>query len=624
MGSTFSGIELGKRSIMTHTDAITTAGHNIANAATEGYSRQRVHMKESDPLYRPDMTRPERPGCIGQGVDVMSVRRVRNGLLDGKIVRTQHLESYWEVRSDYYAIIEALYNEVDEVSVRYNMDKFWEAWQEVALNPEDISGRLAVVSRGESLADSVRARWDGLSGIAKMIDGDIEARVNEINSYVNQISALNAEIVELEALKDNPNDLLDRRDLLVDKLSKLVNITKSERDADEFMVHLDGRILVQGGKNRHYELATRVNTDGYVDVYWKDTGENIGKVSGMLGSLLELRDEDIRKEIQSLDTMVLNFVDSVNDIHKHAYGMNKTTGKDFFVQKSFVENVNGSVDTDGDGELDRTYLFRITGRNALSAKAQIGFEGNLVFNSAKGNVNVRYESTDTVEDVIAKINNSESEVKAFLDKEKKLVLKGTASRDGENEDFVIRHVADDGFFLTSYAGLLNLNEGGGGEYLYESGDAVASLSSADFSVSPLRNPSGYLSVNEDLINDASSVAVAYPDERGNINAGDGRAAVEIAAIRNSHVMIGEKLTLDDYFAASVADVGLQGERAESSFLSYKSTMDELHSLRQSISGVNIDEELSEILKFQHGYNAAAKFVSVWDEMIDVVINRLKV
>lgn len=623
MGSTFSGIELGKRSIMSHTDAITTAGHNIANAATEGYSRQRVHMKESDPLYRPDLTRPERPGCIGQGVDVMSVRRVRNGLLDGKIVRTQHLENYWDTRSNYYTMIEALYKETDEVSIRYNMDKFWEAWQEVSLNPEDVSGRIAVVSRGESLADSVRAKWEGLKGIAKMIDGDIEARVSEINSYVNQISALNAEIVELEALKDNPNDLLDRRDLLVDKLSGLVNITKSERDADEFMVHLDGRILVQGGKNRHYELATRVNDDGYVDVYWKDTGENIGKVSGDLGSLLELRDEDIRKEIQSLDTMVLNFVDSVNDIHKHAYGMNKTTGKNFFVQKPFVENVNGSVDTDGDGELDRTYLFRITGKNTLALKSQIGFEGNLILNASGKDVKVRYEATDTVEDVIAKINNSESEVKAFLDKENKLVLKGMASKNGENEDFVIRRVTDDGFFLTSYAGLLAQNENGG-EYVYERADAVTTLATKDFSVSPLRNPSGYLSVNEDLINDASSVAVAYPDERGNINAGDGRAAVEIAAIRNTKVMIGEKLTLDDYFAASVANVGLQGERAESSFLSYKSTMDELHSLHQSISGVNIDEELSEILKFQHGYNAAAKFVSVWDEMIDVVINRLKV
>ena len=86
MGSTFSGIELGKRSIMAQTDAITTAGHNISNANTEGYSRQRVQIKEFDPLYRPDMTRAERPGQIGQGVDVQSITRVRDELLDKRIV----------------------------------------------------------------------------------------------------------------------------------------------------------------------------------------------------------------------------------------------------------------------------------------------------------------------------------------------------------------------------------------------------------------------------------------------------------------------------------------------------------------------------------------------------------
>ncbi|MBQ5999152.1 MAG: flagellar hook-associated protein FlgK, partial [Treponema sp.] len=93
MGSTFSGIELGKRSIMAHTDAITTAGHNISNANTEGYSRQRVQLKEFDPLYKPDLERPERPGMIGQGIDVQSVERVRDEMLDNRITESQHSES---------------------------------------------------------------------------------------------------------------------------------------------------------------------------------------------------------------------------------------------------------------------------------------------------------------------------------------------------------------------------------------------------------------------------------------------------------------------------------------------------------------------------------------------------
>ena len=129
MGSTFSGIELGKRSIMAHTQAITTAGHNISNASVEGYSRQRVQMKEFDPLYRPDLERPERAGMIGQGIDVQSVNRIRDEMLDQRIVSRQHYESYWDTRSQYYTMLEQIYNEPADVSVRTNMDKFWESWQ---------------------------------------------------------------------------------------------------------------------------------------------------------------------------------------------------------------------------------------------------------------------------------------------------------------------------------------------------------------------------------------------------------------------------------------------------------------------------------------------------------------
>ena len=105
MGSTFSGIEVGKRSIMANTDAITTAGHNISNANTEGYSRQRVQIKEFDPLYKPDLERLERPGLIGQGVDVQAINRIRDELLDERIVAQSNQESYWDTRSKYYTMI---------------------------------------------------------------------------------------------------------------------------------------------------------------------------------------------------------------------------------------------------------------------------------------------------------------------------------------------------------------------------------------------------------------------------------------------------------------------------------------------------------------------------------------
>ena len=121
-----------------------------------------------------------------------------------------------------------------------------------------------------------------------------------------------------------------------------------------------------------------------------------------------------------------------------------------------------------------------------------------------------------------------------------------------------------------------------------------------------------------------SVAASYPDVAGFAESGDGRAANDIASLRNSSVMIGENKTFDDYFAESVTNVALKGEQAQLNYESQIAIMSDLRAMRDSISGVNIDEELADIIKFQHGYNAAAKFITVVDELLDTVINRLGV
>ena len=624
MGSTFSGIELGKRSIMANTDAITTAGHNISNANTEGYSRQRVQIREFDPLYKPDLTRAERPGMIGQGVDVQSVNRIRDELLDKRIVGQQNVESYWQTRSDYYTMLEQIYNEPYDVSIRSNMDKYWEAWQELSVNPESQAARQAIVTRAETLTDSINQRWESLSGVADLINGDIEATVKEVNSITRQIADVNAEIIKSKAMGDNPNDLLDRRDLLVDKLSELINVSTDTRDSDEFMVHVDGRVIVQGNVARNIDLEPRFDDTGYSKLVWADTGNDAKFSGGKLGALVELRDVDVRNEIQSLNTMTMNFSDLVNDVHRNAVGANKVTGLDFFVQHPFVENANGNYDRNGDGQLDTSYVFRFTGKNQLDLHQQVGIEGVMTFNASSGNVEIPYYHTDTVETVIARINDSNSEVKAYLDRNNNLVLKATTSQSVDNPDFVIRHVEDSGYFLAGYSGILN---GSGQENAYDfaQADAVESLTAgSQFSVSPVYNPSAYIQVNDVIKNDVMNVAAGYIDSNGNAFTGDARAAVEIASIRNSKIMVGSQKTFDDYFADTVTNVGLKGEQAEMNLLSQNAIMEDLHNLRDSISGVNIDEELAEVMKFQHGYNAAAKFITVWDSLVDTIINRLGV
>ncbi len=622
MASTFAGIELGKRSIMAHSQQIQTAGHNISNKDTEGYTRQRVQVKAADPLYRPDLSRAETPGQIGQGTVIESITRLRDEMTDDRIVQQGSQESFWETREKYYTMIEQVYNEPYDVSVRTNMDKFWESWQELSVHPESKAARQAVVTRGETLANSINDRYTSLSEIGKMLNGDIESTVKQVNDYAKQIADINGEIVRSKAMGDNPNDLMDRRDVLVEKLSKLVNVTADRRDSDEYMVHVDGQVLVQGSQYRGFDLVPEVDNNGYDRVVWKDTGLTADVKAGQLGALIELRDVDIREEVQSVNTMALNFADLVNDVHKAGIGANNVTGLDFFTQYPFVTDVKGNYDRNGDGTVDTSYVFRMSGTNSLNAQDKIGLDGTMRFSGKTGLVSVAYHANDTVEAVIARINDSNSEVKAYLDRNNNLVLKASAASDMENPDFVIRHVEDSGLFLAGYTGVLNAS-GETGAYDFAQADAVDSLNGT-YSVAPVMNPAEYLAVNDALKNDVNSVAAAFPNAQGRALIGDGRAAVEIASIRNTIVMIGTSRTFDDYFSESVTKVGLKGEQAENMMLSQNAIMDDLRNFRDSISGVNLDEELADIIKFQHGYNAAAKFVTVIDEMIDTVINRLGV
>lgn len=623
--STFSGIEMGKRSLFAHNQATQTAGHNLSNSSTEGYTRQRVELKATDPLYRPDLSRAETPGQIGQGVSVQSIRRLRDELLDQRIVAQSNGEGYWSTRENYVLMMEQIYNEPADISVRSRMDQFWDAWEELSLYPESRSARQAVMTRGDTLVDSIHQQYRGLQGIRDIINGDIEAVTKQVNDISRQIAALNEEIVKVKAMGDNPNDLMDGRDLLTEKLSGLINITVDQRDPDEYVIHTDGYQLVQGKKYRTFELVKGIENDGYAQVTWADSGRVANFEGGKLGALIELRDVDFRQEIQKLDTMTMNFVDLVNEIHRDGMGANGKTGVDFFVEQDFINNVAGNYDRDGDGQFDSSYIFRVTGANALSEREQVGLQGVITIAAPGGTVDIPYYPTDMVSDVVQRINNSGGEVVASLDRDGRLSLKGTTAQDKANPDFVIRYMADSGQFLAGYAGIL-AGTGADNAYSWEGADAVNLLAGGDvqYAVSPIAHPAGWMEVNPLIHSDVLTIASGFPDDQGVVYAGDNRAAVAISAIRNSPVMVGNTRTFDDYFADAVTNAGLKGEQASRSLDTQIAIMKELKTMRDSISGVNIDEELADIIKFQHGYNAAARFISTIDEMLDTVINRLGV
>ncbi|MCL2138971.1 MAG: flagellar hook-associated protein FlgK [Treponema sp.] len=622
MTSTFLGLEIGKRGVQAHQQALYVTGHNLDNVSTKGYSRQRIEMNAFEPIYLPGLTREETPGQIGQGVAVERIERLRDQLLDRRIAAQASNEGYWAARDPYIRMMENLYMEPGQNSIRSKMDEFWDAWQELSMYPADAAPRTAVVERGKTLIDGIHNRYTGLRMLQEQADGDIQLTVERVNELSRQIAALNGDIQRVKAMGDMPNDLMDRRDLLVDKLSSIIDISTDNRDPDEFMVHTSGYVLVQGQIGRQFEFRKGIDSEGFAHIFWQDTGGEMRFQQGSLGALLELRDETINNEIQILDNMTMNFVDLVNEIHRGGYGLNRETGLNFFSEYPFVTNVNGNYDRSGDGVYDSSFIYRINGQNVLEGQAQTGLQGTIILSGANGDIRVPYYDTDTVIDVINRINSAGAEVVARLNRDGRLSLKGTTAEPvngiHENPDFVIRHVEDTGHFLTGYAGLLNGNEGG--SYDWGSANAVTNLrDGAEYSVAPIAHPSGWIEVNPAVAKDPMSVAAGFGFNGNPANPGNGDAAAAIASIRNNPVMVGQHATFDDYFADSVGRMGLLGEQSERSLATENLIMKQLNDMRQSISGVNIDEELANMIRYQQGYNASARFVSTVNSMLDVLM-----
>jgi len=629
MTSTFMGLEIGRRGVQTHQQALAVTGHNLDNVSTEGYSRQRVEIVPFTPIYVPGLNRAETAGQLGQGAVVERIERVRDELLDKRIVAQASGEGYWAVRDRYISEMEQLHLETGSNSVRSKMDSFWDSWQELSLHAADNEFRNGVLQRGKTLIDGIHNHYSGLARLQTQVDEDIQLTVDRVNSLTRQIASLNGNIQRSRAMGDNPNDLMDRRDLLVDQLSSIIEITVTQRDPDEFMVHTSGQILVQGQISRQFDMRKDVDAEGFAHIFWRDTGTEIVFSRGSLGALMELRDVTIEDEIQNLDNMTMNFIDLVNEIHRDAYGANGTTGNNFFSEYPFVTNVNGNYDRSGDGIFDSSYIYRINGQNSLEPQAQPGFEGVITLSGAQTDINVPYYSTDTVTDIIRRINNSGAEVVARLNRDGRLSLKGTSADlvDGQriNPDFVIRHVEDSGYFLTGYAGLL-LESGPDGAYNWAQADAVTSLrgGAEDYALAPIAHPSGWIEVNPALLKDPSSVAAGFGYNNRAANPGNGDAAQAIAAIRNSPVMVGRLSTFDDFFADSVGRIALLGEQSRDSLATENGIMKFLRDWRQSVSGVNIDEEMVNMIRYQYGYNAAARFITTVNSMLDTIINRMGV
>lgn len=620
----FSSIELGKRSLFAHQIGIQTIGHNISNIDTDGYSRQRVDLDSASPLDAVGNGRAQLAGQIGQGTVAARVARVKDQLLEGRVLAETSKFSYWDSADAYLLQVERIYNEPSEYSLRNAFDNFWNAWQDLSLRPTESAVRRGVLETGHTLADSIRDQYQQLEQIRSVLEEEVIIRVGQINDLTAEIADLNREIAKIKGVGDEANDLLDTRDRKIEQLATHIAITTSDRDNDDFTVYSDGRHLVQGGNAHRLSTFAEPAVESFSIPVWEEGGERFQFASGTLAAMLELRDEVIEERIVELDTLSINFSDLVNEIHRRGVGLNGETGVNFFVESPRVINVAGNFDSDNDGIFDSSYIFKINGTNRLNAQQQVGFGGTLSLPAAQGTIAVDYNPTDTVGQIIERINRSGADVVARLTDDNRLQVKATSDATGEFPDFVIRSLEDSGQFLVGYSGILQ-QSGALGGYGWQQADAVNAFQSGDYGVAPLMRPSGWLAISPEIESNTNSIAAALRDEvRSDVDTGGNGAAVAIASLRNTNIFIDRRQNIDEFFTNQIGSIGYASQRAEYSKHTHEDILKGLTDIRQSISGVNIDEEVAQLLKYQHAYAATARFVSNINTMLDTIINRMGV
>ena len=255
MSSTFGAFEMGRSALNAFRLGMQTVGHNISNMNTEGYSRQRVNFATVTPEDIANV------GQLGQGMYASSIERIRDEFLDFQFRDNQSTLGYWEKINDLYDSIQNYIAEPNSTGIRSAMDTFYTNMQALQQAPEDTSARRALVESANSLGNMLNNLINNFNTYNESINMELKQQIAEANGMLYDVAALNKEIYEAEALGQNANDLRDQRDVIIDKLSKMMDISYNEPMEHngikgEFFLSVNGRVLVQGQHVRELKAHT--------------------------------------------------------------------------------------------------------------------------------------------------------------------------------------------------------------------------------------------------------------------------------------------------------------------------------------------------------------------------------
>ena len=314
--------EIGKRGVKAQQSNMAITGNNIANVHTEGYTRQRIELDSASPLQAYGLG-------VESGVLDGTVRRVRDTFYDIQMRYENPSLARWQEEKHQLGQVENILNEPNASAISNLMDKYFIAWEDLSHEPESEATRAVVRDAGSSLAKSFNRIGSDLTTLQHEIDDSAVDTVYQINHNIREIADYTKKIMLAEENSSEISTLMDRRDLALDKLSKLIDINYTEKDNGDLLVHSNGIIIVE--RDDFNQLSSKINQDTDLhDFFWKNENTELKAHNGKMKGLLNVRDTIIPDLKEDLNKLVKNFVKEVNKVHKESFNLEGTSGIDFF------------------------------------------------------------------------------------------------------------------------------------------------------------------------------------------------------------------------------------------------------------------------------------------------------
>ncbi len=350
---------IAKSSLFAHQQALAVTSANLANANNPAYSRQVALFGTLAPDHRASFS-------FGTGVAVQDVMRIRNNVTDIQIRANNHGYYDAEKKSTVLRQIESLFSEPSEFGLSNLMSKFFNSWDELALDPQSLSLRNSVVQSAQLMAEKVSTIHQGIT--QSRLDAHTEAReyTSRINSILKQLNTVNKRIHEGAAVGSSVNDLVDTRDAMLEELSQYANINVSIDENQVASVSIGGIFAVDGSHYQQFEINKNNDKLSFTTL---ESGVTATLSGGSLNALLKLHNNELPEQLATLDELAISLMENVNSIHSQGFSVTDPplTGIDFF-----TEYKNGKLEINEDILNDPYYIAisedGMSGDNAIAIK----------------------------------------------------------------------------------------------------------------------------------------------------------------------------------------------------------------------------------------------------------------